>query len=70
MDIDLEHCVMSEVFSETGGFPYSTIDQINNRVLMAKVNKDGSSIEEYNTKQDKSKTKWVKYDDEIMLVKL
>lgn len=65
MDIDLEHCVMSEVFSETGGFPYSTIDQINNRVLMAKVNKDGSSIEEYNTKTGQiKKLKWVKYDDE------
>lgn len=65
MDIDLKQCVMTEVFSEAGGFPYSTIEKRNNNVLMAKVNKNGSSIEEYDTQTGQIKRlKCVEYDDE------
>ena len=39
MDINVEQGVMSEVFSEKGGFPYCTIEKRNDSVLMAKVNK-------------------------------
>lgn len=65
MDINVEQGVMSEVFSEKGGFPYCTIEKINNNVLMAKVNKNGSSIEEYNPQTGQiKKLKSVEYDDE------
>ena len=40
IDINLEQCVLSEVFSEKGGFPYSTIEKMNDSVLMAKVYKN------------------------------
>lgn len=65
MDINVEQGVMSEVFSEKGGFPYCTIEKRNDSVLMAKVNKDGSSVEEYNPQTGKiQKLKSVEYDDE------
>ena len=65
IDINLEQCVLSEVFSEKGGFPYSTIEKMNDSVLMAKVYKNGSGIEEYNTKTGQiKKLKSFEYDDE------
>ena len=65
MDINVEQGVMSEVFSEKGGFPYCTIEKRNDSVLMAKVNKNGSSVEEYNPQTGKiQKLKSVEYDDE------
>ena len=65
MDINLERDVMSEVFSEKSGFPYCTIEKRNNCVLMAKVNKNGSSVEEYSPQTGQiKKLKSVEYDDE------
>lgn len=65
MDLNLERDVMSEVFSEKGGFPYCSIEKINDSVLMAKVNKNGSSVEEYNPQTGQiKKLKSVEYDDE------
>ena len=49
MDINVEQGVMSEVFSEKGGFPYCTIEKRNDSVLMAKVNKNGTDVPDKNT---------------------
>lgn len=51
--VDLINNTMSVVFSEKGGFPYNSMTAVDNRLLMVRVIKGGSELEEYNTETKK-----------------
>lgn len=64
IDIDLNNNTMSELSSETGGFPYNSMAAAGNLVLMSKVLKNGSCLEAYNTETKEIRTlKSFNFDD-------
>lgn len=64
IDIDFNNNTMSELSSETGGFPYNSMAAAGNLVLMSKVLKNGSCLEAYNTETKEIRTlKSFNFDD-------
>lgn len=49
LDFNLDNNTMSYVFSEKGGWPYTQMVGVGNRLLFTRVTVEGSFVEEYNT---------------------
>lgn len=61
LDIDLKNNSIKVVLSEEGGFPYNSIVGVEDKLFIAKVLSNGSCIEEYNIKTNKTQT-LIKFD--------
>lgn len=55
-DIDLEKHTMTQVSSEEDGFPYNSTARLEDRLLITKLETDGSSLEEYTPQTKETKT--------------
>ena len=61
LDIDLKNNSIKVVLSEEGGFPYNSMVGVEDKLFIAKVLSNGSCIEEYNIKTNKTQT-LIKFD--------
>lgn len=61
LDIDLKNNSIKVVLSEEGGFPYNSMVGVEDKLFIANVLSNGSCIEEYNIKTNKTQT-LIKFD--------